>query len=699
MASCLLGTAAQAQTTAPQGTPQAPPITLPPVTVTAQKEPADVQRLPVSVTVVPVDWLQLGTSISDAGIYSPNTYFSEFTARKLTNPRFRGIGASPANPSITTFIDGVPMLNANASNIELMDVEQVEFVRGPQSSLFGRNTLGGLINVASGRPSLTRWSGQAAVPVGNFSAREIRANASGPLGSALAFGASISHAERDGFTTNDLTGNDLDYRDATSGKAQLLWTPASNWETRFIVSGERARDGDYALSDLAGLRADPHHTARDFEGNTDRDMLSATVLTRREGARVVLATTTGFVRWKTFDATDLDYTPLPLVGRENSEEAFQFTQEIRLASAAAAPLEIADRVSFAWQAGGFVFTQNYEQLAVNRYSPFVLSQFIDFPVAQTSPEADLDDLGISVYGQGTFTVREKLDLTAGARFDRESKDALLNTSFAPAIGPGSNVDTEETFATVSPQFSGAYRFRPNGSLYAAVSRGFKAGGFNPASPQGSEAFGEEFAWHVEGGIKSSAMNDRLRFAAAAFAIDWQNLQLNLPNDESPGQFFIANVGSASSKGIELEVNARAHRNVDLFGSFGYTHARFGSETTSNGADVSDNRIPNTPDYTATLGAHVSSDLTSAATLYGHGEVVVYGAFKYDDTNVSGQEAYSLANFRAGVRGKYLFGEAWIRNAFDTFYVPVAFAFPGAQSGFLGESGRPRTFGVTAGVRF
>jgi iron complex outermembrane recepter protein len=80
-------------------------------------------------------------------------------------------------------------------------------------------------------------------------------------------------------------------------------------------------------------------------------------------------------------------------------------------------------------------------------------------------------------------------------------------------------------------------------------------------------------------------------------------------------------------------------------------------------------------------------------------VVVYGAFKYDDTNVSGQEAYSLANFRAGVRGKYLFGEAWIRNAFDTFYVPVAFAFPGAQSGFLGESGRPRTFGVTAGVRF
>src|SRR5918999_2395003 len=227
MTLCLLAAAAHAQTPATTANQPVDPITLPPVTVTAQKEPADIQRVPVSVTVVPFDWLQLGSSVSDAGIYSPNTYFSEFTARKLTNPRFRGIGASPANPSITTFIDGVPMLNSNAANIELMDVEQVEFVRGPQSALFGRNTLGGLINVASARPSLTSWSGQAAVPFGNYSAREIRAQASGPLGKTVAFGASIGHAQRDGFTENAVTGNDLDYREATSGKAQLLWTPAA----------------------------------------------------------------------------------------------------------------------------------------------------------------------------------------------------------------------------------------------------------------------------------------------------------------------------------------------------------------------------------------------------------------------------------------------------------------------------------------
>ena len=271
----------QAQTQAPVG-----PVQMPPVTVTAQKEPADVQKLPVSVTVVPIDWLQLGSTVSDAGIYSPNTFFSEFTARKLTNPRFRGIGASPANPSITTFIDGVPMLNANASNIELMDVEQVEFVRGPQSALFGRNTLGGLINVASARPSLARWSGQLAVPIGNYDIREIRGSASGPLSPTVAVGVSLAYAEREGFTTNDFTGNDLDSRESTSGKAQVLWTPSASWETRLIFSGERARDGDYALSDLGGLQQESHRTSRDFEGKTDRDIFSTSLLARHAGTKL-----------------------------------------------------------------------------------------------------------------------------------------------------------------------------------------------------------------------------------------------------------------------------------------------------------------------------------------------------------------------------------------------------------------------------
>src|SRR5206468_1038579 len=220
-----------------------PPLTttLPPITVTAQKEPEDPQTLPVSVTAVLSDTLTRAAlrTVSEAGWFAPNIFFNEFTARKLSNPRIRGIGASPTNPGVTSYIDGVPQLNANSSSIEFIGVDQVEFVRGPQSALFGRNALRGVINITSARPSLQTWS------------------------------------------------------------------------------GERARDGDYALNDLGSLRARPLHAARDVEGFTHRDILAPTVQIAYAGTAIDVATTTGFLKWKTDDLTDLDYTPLPLITRSN----------------------------------------------------------------------------------------------------------------------------------------------------------------------------------------------------------------------------------------------------------------------------------------------------------------------------------------------------------------------------------------------
>jgi iron complex outermembrane recepter protein len=701
---------AVAQVAAPDPDPQAqasqgqqvPPVTLPTVTVTAQKEPADARRLPVSVTTILADAIRDAgiRDVADAAMYAPNTYFSDFTARKLSNPRFRGIGTSPANPGITTYIDGVPQLNTNSSSVEFHDVSQVEFVRGPQSALFGRNALGGVINITSARPSLGGWTGGLTAPFANFGARELRAGASGPLADRVAVGLSIAHAERDGFTTNVITGNHVDFRQATSGKAQVMWVPADNWETRVIVSGERARDGDYALHDLGALRRDRYQVARDFEGRTNRDVLNTTLLARREGARVTFSSTTGIVGWKTDDLTDLDYSPMPLITRGNVEESLQVTQEVRVASAAAAPIRLGADAALRWQAGVFVFTQQYEQEAVNRFAPFVLSPFMMFGVNQTSPLAALDDAGVGVYGQGTVTLGERLDLTAGLRVDHERKDARLETFFAPAIAPGTLVEADRTFSNVSPQFSAAYRLVPDSMAYVSLARGFKAGGFNPVSLPGSESYGEEYTWHLEGGMKGLWAAGRVAASAAVFSIDWDELQLNLPIPQAPGQFYIANVGGARSRGVEFEVQARPHTGVDVFGAFGYTRARFGAGSISGGQSVADNRIPNTPAYTATLGAQVSRLVRPGITGYGRAETVFYGAFAYDEANLAEQDAYAIANVRAGARGRLLFAEAWIRNAFDTHYVPVAFAYGAlAPSGFIGESGRPRTFGVTVGVTF
>jgi iron complex outermembrane receptor protein len=152
--------------------------------------------------------------------------------------------------------------------------------------------------------------------------------------------------------------------------------------------------------------------------------------------------------------------------------------------------------------------------------------------------------------------------------------------------------------------------------------------------------------------------------------------------------------------VELEVNARPYSGIDLFGALGYTHGRFKDGSSSNDVNVSGNKLPSTPDYTATVGAQFSRVLSPAATLRGRAEVVFYGGFQYDDANTAAQEGYSLANFTGGVHGKYLFAEAWVRNAFDTRYIPIAFAYGSfAPSGFVGENGRPRTFGITGGLTF
>jgi iron complex outermembrane receptor protein len=682
---------------------QVAPIVLPRVVVTAQKEPADAQTLPVSVTAVSRDTLVNAgiTILREAAIYAPNVHFSDFTARKLSNARFRGIGSSPANPAVTTYIDGVPQLHANTSSMDLLDVERVEFVRGPQSALFGRNTLAGVINVVSTMPSLTDWTRTISVPLGNFSSREFRGTVSGPLSSGrLGVSGAFAYTQRDGFTRNVLTDTDVDDRSALIGKGQLLWVPSPTWETRLVVTGERARDGDYALSDLDALKASPFSVERDFEGRTSRDVMGTTFLARRVGDRVNLSSTTGLVTWKTLDETDLDYTRLPLVTRKNTEESLQFTQEVRAASTDAARFQVSEHAILKWQAGALLFTQNYDQEAMNTISPFVLSPLLPFRIVQHAPAA-LDDFGVGVYGQATTTFDEVIDIVVGARFDRERKTASLSSFTLPAITPPTAVDAEETFSNVSPQVSIAYRLQDDRMVYGAIGRGFKAGGFNAASPPGFQAFGEELTWNLEGGVKTTWRGGAVTANAAVFRIDWDDLQLNLPDPRVPAQFYIANVGAAVSSGAEFEVNARVQDGLDLFGALGFTNATFKQGSVSGGASVGGLEIPNTPDYTATVGAQVSRALRADRTLYGRGEVALSGAFRYDDLNRAGQDAYALTNFRGGLRAGSVFAEAWVRNAFDTRYIPVAFPFAPtlAPSGFLGEMGAPRTFGINVGVTF
>jgi iron complex outermembrane receptor protein len=327
-----------------------------------------------------------------------------------------------------------------------------------------------------------------------------------------------------------------------------------------------------------------------------------------------------------------------------------------------------------------------------------------------SPKSKLDDIGVGAYAQTTLTAWEKLDAILGLRGDYESKKAGLNTFYAapdtilPLFGISTvptSLSLKKNFSDVTPQFALAYHFNPDAMVYANMSRGYRAGGFNPLSPGGKETYNPETSWNYELGAKTAWLDNRLSANLAFFYIDWQHLQLNLPMNTVDMQYYIANAGGAHSKGVELELNARPVRGWDIFGGFSYTDAKFccGAAAMWNNATalIVGNRLIFTPEYTVNGGMQYAWAVSPEATLYARAEVVAYSSYYYNPVNTASQSAYSLTNFRTGVRGKHWNAEACVSNAFDTDYIPIALEYGAGR--LVGENGPPRIFGFRVWVNF
>jgi len=702
------------------------PVDLSEIVISAPKLSAKtLLEAPLSATVTTRKTMQDAGmySVKDAAMYAPNTDITEFSARKLSNPRFRGIGGSPNNPGVTTYMDGVPQTNGNSSSIMLLDVDQIDYVRGPMGSLFGRNTAGGLVNITSRRPTMQGWEGEAQTMIGNYNLQDYRARVSGALiEDVLGFSFMGGHNERDGYTKNTVNNQPIDNRNSWFGKTQFLWTPTKRLEVRLIVAGETARDGDYALNDLAQLRAFPLQSARDFRGHTSRDVLMPTLQATYHADSFDFTSTTGLVWWKTQDTTDLDYSTFSIFSpgstfllRNNREQQTTWSQEFRFSNPKGVPVTISDSAFLTWQVGTFFFDQTYQQTTFQGQDTAFFPPTTIIPANTTFTAAHLHDQGMGTYAQTTLTTWKKLDITAGLRWDLEHKQADLAASRTPIAPPflsslNASTGTSRSFSQVTPQSSIAYRFTPGLMAYFGFSGGYKAGGFNTASVTGRTNYDQERTWNYEIGLKGRALQDKLGFQLAFFYTDWRNLQLNTPNGASLATYDIINAGNAASKGIELGLNYQATSSWTLFGSAGLQTSRFLSGSMDNNSlanggagglmNIGGNRVPYTPNYTAAVGTQYNWELAQGWTLYARADVQFKGGFVYDSSNMAGQNAYSIANFRLGLRRETWYSEFFMNNALNTHYVPIAIPFPGlAASGYIGENGAPMTMGVRAGIKF
>ncbi len=693
-------TAAADTATTPRIAPAADSFTLSPVYVNAEKREQDAQDVPASFTVVSGRTLQQAgvTTINETGGYVPNLTFSAFTASRESFPFIRGIGSGRNSPAVTTYIDGVPQLSFATSNQQLVDIDHIEFLRGPQGTLYGRNTLGGVINVYSRRPT-NDWSADLSITGGNYNMQDYRGVISGPLvKDQLYISVSGGFFKRDGYTENTVTGHDLDHKEESFGRVQILWTPTKEWDIRLSLNGEHDHDGDFGLNDLASVRSHPFRVQRDFEGFTHRDFWQPALVASYKGPQVDFTSITAYQFWRSHEVTDLDYTPADLIRRDNSEKQKNFYQELRLSSSEKHPVVLCKEAKLSWIIGASGFTSDYKQLAGNEFRPNAVALF-GLPAPLTSFEqASLSDWGVGVFGQSTLTIWDKLDLTAGIRYDYEQKGAHLANfaSIAPAFG--TTVNGDDSFDQFSPKFAVAYHCTKDVMIYGSAAKGYKSGGFNAQSPAGSEEFGAEKSWSYETGIKTSWLKNRLEVNAAVFYIDWSDLQLDTPT-ATPAQFFIENAGKAYSKGFELEAIAHPIDNLDLFAGIGFVHAKFGGGSRNQGASISNNDLPYAPETTWNVGGQYTIKINKELSTYLRAEVFGTGQYFYDASNGASQDSYVLTNFRIGVAGKNWRLEGWMRNAFNEKYVPLAFPYQLASSGYIGEAGAPQTWGFTLGFSY
>ena len=678
----------------------APGTSLEDLVVTARKWVEDPFDVPQSITVVPAGVIRDAglKSIRDASLYVPNLNLVEFSARRLSFPFVRGIGSGQGDPAVTTCIDDVPLLFGGAGNFPLLDVERIEFLRGPQGTLYGRNALGGVIKVTTRKPPLTPGF-RAAMEFGSHGLSEGRAHFGTPLvPDRLSAGVSGLRLRRDGFTRNDYTGNRVDHRDTWFGQAQFLWMPDERNEVRIRLQGERTRDGGFALSDLEGLRRRPRRIDQDFEGVTERDVLLPSLTFIHAGDSIHFTSISSWQGQSVVETSDFDFSRLDGVRRRAEESLRAFLQECRVSSAEDAPIRILGDARVAWLAGFLVFRAASDRSATNELRPGGVGVITELP-GEDESRGDFSDRGLGLFGQATLTLFEDLTLGAGLRYDHEWKKADLRRSFESggATLAASSRRLDEADGEFLPRIDLSYRVSPEVTAYGLAARSFKAGGFNLDAPEGLVSYSPETSWTFEAGLKTRLFDGRLMLDVGCYLIDWNHMQLSRFDAQVGG--YVTNAGESSSRGVEVELTGRPFDGLDVFATFGSADTGFRSYVDQYGTEVRGNRLPFAPRTTFSAGAQLSGDLLDGVRYVLRAEYGATGSFAYDAGNLEG-ERYGLANFRAGLSGENFGLHAFVRNAFDADYVPVAFqADPTDPTRFVGESGAPRTWGFTLSLTF
>ena len=660
---------ALAQSASPANAAEPAPRNDADIVVTARKRAERLQDIPDSITALSADTIVRSNiqNVKDVAVRVPNVSIVEAQQPGVALINIRGVGQARNGESpIAVVVDGVQLSNASEITQDLFDIERIEVLKGPQGAVYGRNAIGGAINITTKQPT-NDFEGFAQGSFGTGDDVRASAGISGAIiPDALLFRIAGSYRDFDGDIDSLVApGRDkANWQKDRNIRASLLAKPIdklsidlryahlyTNGGAAYYSAVPAGVSSNMPLPYSGNIAGIASRTLDTFSGKIDLDLGGATI-----------TSVSALAKTKTFISEDLDYTALDLTRATQGLRANNFSQEVRVASSGSGP--------FKWL-GGVYYLSTRQTLDTTVFVGADLLPLFGLPASlapfpfATSKAQDRNN-AYAAFGQTSYKFDSGLELTAALRYDIDDRE---QTDLVAAGNPV----YRKTFRSLQPKASVSYFFTPDSMIYATVAKGFRSGGFNPQA-RITRQYKKEENWNYEAGFKTSLADHRVTLNGAAFYTRITDRQVYILDILNSAQTLTNPIPKSEVYGVELELTARPMANLDLDASVGATRSKILSYDTSVFAglpaagDFTGNRLPQVAPLSYAFSGQYLIPLADRVSLTPRVEVNgSSGAYYWEIDNLDRRPARTLVNARLTFAYRNLSLTAFAENLFKERY--------------------------------
>ena len=624
-------------------------------------------------------------SITELTAVVPNFYMPEYGSKQNTPVYIRGVGAKTKGSAVGFYVDGIPHFENSSFDVDMSNIASVTVFRGPQGTLYGRNAIGGIINVTTVSP-LTYQGTQFKLGYGSHNDALFQFSHYNKLGSKVGYSVAGGYHYNDGFHRNMFTNKYADQLKDAYGRVALVWLLDNKWFLRVNSMLDYSNQGGYPYGKYNRLTGETEPVNYNRYSSYRRLLSTSGLNISYAGENISFSSQTAFQYIRDRQGIDQDFTSNDTYFVKNRLKQTMLSQEFILKS------NNSSRYQWLW--GAFAMTQHINNTVETQY----ITKDNAFPTHYRIPVNAL-----AIYHQSTIKLFSGFSFIAGLRWDYENSTLkyLRETYQLSTDGARTevkNVNSSLHFNQITPKFALQYQDEcNNNSYYFSVTRGYKAGGFNQTFQKDEEtSFGPEYNWNYELGGKVHLLKDKLYAETALYYIDWRQQQVN---QTVPGVGnVIHNAGHSSSKGFELALNSSPLKNLSIAISYGYTYAKFIEYQKSAKLNYSGNMLPMVPRNT--LSCSASYALYPSSTSFIDKIVLTagltgIGKIYWAEDNEVAQNFYALLNAKISITSGIFTWECWGKNITDTHYNTYCFK----SSADYAQVGKPAYFGTSLLVKF